>query len=116
MKKTLNKIIKDNYYDNFLLIYTNYLLKNQINNSLNITTDNTDITTFMTNYHNIYNSKPINLHDLQNLIKIIYNILNKNISQITIKNPIFNDKEIQIIYQMILILKKLLFDVHLDMI
>ena len=28
-------INKNNYYDNFLLIYTNYLLKNQINNSLN---------------------------------------------------------------------------------
>ena len=55
-------INKNNYYDNFLLIYTNYLLKNQINNSLNTidtnntNTDNTNNTNNTNNTDNTNNT------------------------------------------------------------
>ena len=68
----------------------------------NITTDNNAILSLMTNYNNIYNSKIINLEKLEKLEKLIEFIdiqSKENISQITINNPIFNDKEIQIIYK-----------------
>ena len=65
----------------------------------NITTDNAVLTSFITNYDDVYISKVVDLEKLEKLIKIIIALSKENISQIRIKNPIFNDKEIQIIYK-----------------